>query len=652
MTSLTHSERPLRAALLALRSALSGDGEDLAPTRPQVLATLRLQAAACVLLLIGLILSPTMGTAALFATGLGLLVPLLLASRDRLPEEAARPGSLSMAGLYDWVRAHPHDLLLGSGFRLTPLHTRRLQQLLSGPGLTPLPGGHGSSDLHRLEADNQRQLTMPLRDLTGHTLIMGTVGSGKTRLLALLACQAVLRHDTVFVIDPKGDLDLLLALREAARLSGREGDLIEIDLSSHDNRFGLNPLSTYRHLTEIGSRLGDLMPSSGGAEAFRRYAEEAITAAAAALRLRGEEITLLALRDTLLDEEAFRDAAYRRLLALTRALDQDPATDYWLRICSRPTRAKKGEDSDGEPQEGTTKAREAQIKARAIHAATWRCAQKPAMAQLRDYYRWLVAQGLTDADPDLELLFPQGVVDRSYYLKVTAAVRPMLAALTAGCLHDLLSPREKVAASADYCAHLRSIVHIRLWNLVDATVGSQVGRLMVADLAAQAGRRLLRNDTADRVSVFIDEASEVACESLVQLLNKSRASNFAVTLATQTFADLEKRCGSRAAAQQVLGNCNAKVALRLMERESAELISSDLPETEVATRSSSLGTSGDALGALRHSAARGIAMRPAPLFPTCAYSMLPDLEYVAHLPSGEALKGILPFVGGSEGRAA
>ena len=41
-----------------------------------------------------------------------------------------------------------------------------------------------------------------------HLLVVGTTGSGKSRLFDLLVTQAVLRGEAVVIIDPKGDQDL------------------------------------------------------------------------------------------------------------------------------------------------------------------------------------------------------------------------------------------------------------------------------------------------------------------------------------------------------------------------------------------------------------------------------------------------------------
>ncbi len=48
----------------------------------------------------------------------------------------------------------------------------------------------------------------PLKHTEGHSLIVGTTGSGKTRMFDILISQAILRGEAVIIIDPKGDKEM------------------------------------------------------------------------------------------------------------------------------------------------------------------------------------------------------------------------------------------------------------------------------------------------------------------------------------------------------------------------------------------------------------------------------------------------------------
>ena len=132
---------------------------------------------------------------------------------------------------------------------------------------------------------------------------------------------------------------------------------------------------------------------------------------------------------------------------------------------------------------------------------------------------------------------------------------------------------------------------------------------------------------------------------MVQLLNKSRGANFAVTIATQTFSDLAKRSGSEDAALQIIGNCNNKISLRLKDAVTAKIFTEAMPHTSVPSQSSSISyTENDDSTGVNYGASRSINMEKSPLFPPEALQYLPDLEFVGLFADGKILKGRLPLI--------
>ena len=96
---------------------------------------------------------------------------------------------------------------------------------------------------------------LPLRDRSGHTLVLGTTQVGKTRLLELAATQDIRRGETVVVFDPKGDADLLRAVREACRLAGRAGDFVLFHLGYPELSSRYNGVGQFHRVTEVATRL-------------------------------------------------------------------------------------------------------------------------------------------------------------------------------------------------------------------------------------------------------------------------------------------------------------------------------------------------------------------------------------------------------------
>lgn len=148
-----------------------------------------------------------------------------------------------------------------------------------------------------------------------------------------------------------------------------------------------------------------------------------------------------------------------------------------------------------------------------------------------------------------------------------------------------------------------------------------------------------------KVSIFIDEASEVVNEALLQLLNKARGADFSITIATQTFSDLAKRCGSKDAAMQLIGNCNTMYSLRVKDEETASVITSSLPNTTFYTKNISTGTMSDTYKEnYKDSASISANTYIDRIFPSSALMELPNFEYVAKLSDGRFVKGVIPIL--------
>ncbi|MBF4296283.1 conjugal transfer protein, partial [Vibrio anguillarum] len=123
------------------------------------------------------------------------------------------------------------------------------------------------------------------------------------------------------------------------------------------------------------------------------------------------------------------------------------------------------------------------------------------------------------------------------------------------------------------------VAYIGLDSLTDAMVGSAIGSLLLSDLTAVAGDRYNYGVENRPVNIFIDEAAEVVNDPFIQLLNKGRGAKMRCVIATQTFADFAARTGSEAKARQVLGNINNLIALRVMDAETQQYITDNLPKT-------------------------------------------------------------------------
>ncbi|CDL79978.1 conjugative transfer system coupling protein TraD [Xenorhabdus cabanillasii] len=140
----------------------------------------------------------------------------------------------------------------------------------------------------------------------------------------------------------------------------------------------------------------------------------------------------------------------------------------------------------------------------------------------------------------------------------------------------------------------QGIVYIGLDALSDAEVAAAVGNSMFADLVSYAGHiykfgvhdGLHEGDKIKKlpISLHCDEFNELMGDEFIPLLNKSGGAGIEVTAYTQTWSDIEARLGNAAKSAQVTGNFNTLIMLRVRELATAKLLTEQLPEIDVYTK--------------------------------------------------------------------
>jgi conjugative coupling factor TraD (SXT/TOL subfamily) len=146
----------------------------------------------------------------------------------------------------------------------------------------------------------------------------------------------------------------------------------------------------------------------------------------------------------------------------------------------------------------------------------------------------------------------------------------------------------------------RGIVYVGLDALSDAEVAAAVGNSMFADLTSIAGQLykfgldyglpdLGSSKTPPAISVHADEFNELIGDEFIPLLNKAGGAGFQVTAYTQTWADVEARIGNRAKAEQIGGNFNALIMLRVKNVRTAEILTDQLPKVQLVSKTAVSG---------------------------------------------------------------
>ncbi|ELC2487234.1 conjugative transfer system coupling protein TraD [Salmonella enterica] len=210
------------------------------------------------------------------------------------------------------------------------------------------------------------------------------------------------------------------------------------------------------------------------------------------------------------------------------------------------------------------------------------------------------AENLNDAI--LESLRNAVRYDQKYFDKIVASLLPLLEKLTSGKVSALLSPDytdmsdPRPLLDWQQVIRKKGIVYIGLDAMSDAEVASAVGNSMFADLVSVAGHIYkfglegdLPSDGAGKtkklpISLHCDEFNELMGPEFIPMINKGGGAGIEVTAYTQTWSDIEARTGNAAKAAQVTGNFNTLVMLRVREKMTAELLTTQLPEVEVYTK--------------------------------------------------------------------
>ena len=500
---------------------------------------------------------------------------------------------------------------LGKGFPWTDIEATKLHTLIS-LGVVRTIGKaaqhtEGAYWIHGLAPESD--LYSELSHLVGHTLIVGTTRVGKTRLFDLLIAQAIFRGETVIIIDPKGDHGLAQNARAACEASGAGDRFVYFHPAHPDRSACIDPLRNWNRKTELASRVAALIPSETGADPFTAFGWKVLNDITNGMIATGHRPNLVQLR---------------------RYVEGGPE--------SLLQRALKVHFS-------------AHVKDWESRAASYTKRYKDRL--LEAYITFYQEIAIHEAQSvDLDGLISTYEHNRDHFQKMVASLIPILSMLTSDPLQELLSPdfepgHERLVTDMSKIIRGNKVVYIGLDSLADSTVGSAIGSIMLADLAAVAGDRYNYGiDSLTPVNLFIDEAAEVLNQPAIQLMNKGGGADFRVTIATQTFADFASRLGDENKARQVLANTNNKIALRVLDSETQKYIAEGMPEIKVRSMALRYGHNVDTHIHDEYTASyqEQILEEDAELFPAAMLGELPPLHFIARLSGGRTLKGRIPIL--------
>ena len=432
----------------------------------------------------------------------------------------------------------------------------------------PLPPVGGLPRLHGIEPD-EVDVSLPLGERVGHSLVLGTTRVGKTRLAELFITQDIRRrnvlgeHEVVIVFDPKGDADLLKRMYVEAKRAGREREFYVFHLGWPDISARYNAVGRFGRISEVATRIAGQLSGEGNSAAFREFAWRFVNIIARALIELGQRPDYLLIQRHVINIDALFIEYAQHYFAKT----EPKAWEIIVQLEARLNDKNIPRNMIG---------REKRV-----------VALEQYLSQARNY------------DPVLDGLRSAVRYDKTYFDKIVASLLPLLEKLTSGKIAQLLAPNYSDLADPrpifDWMQVIRkrAIVYVGLDALSDAEVAAAVGNSMFSDLVSVAGHNYkhgiddgLPGASAGArvpINVHADEFNELMGDEFVPLINKGGGAGLQVTAYTQTLSDIEARIGNRAKAGQVIGNFNNLFMLRVRETATAELLTRQLPKVEVYT---------------------------------------------------------------------
>ncbi|MEK9497193.1 conjugative transfer system coupling protein TraD [Photorhabdus sp. P32] len=537
---------------------------------------------------------------------------------------------ISLRELQKYIKGSPDEMWLGSGFIWENRHAQRVFEILKRDWTSIVgqksilkkivkkvrgkkkeePIGH--TWIHGVEPKEEK-LMQPLKHTEGHSLIVGTTGAGKTRMFDILISQAILRGEAVIIIDPKGDKEMRDNARRACESMGQPERFLMFQPAFPEESVRIDPLRNFTRVTEIASRLAALIPSETGVDPFKSFGWQALNNIAQGLVMIHERPNLTKLRRFL------EGGAAGLVVKSVQSYAERVVPDWEVKVAPYLEKVNNG------PRE------------------------KQASALVRFYYDEIQPE---HPNSDLEGLLNMFQHDQTHFSKMVASLLPIMSMLTSGELGPLLSPDVhdlndiRQITDSSKIINNAQVAYIGLDSLTDNMVSSAMGSIFLSDLTAVAGDRYNYGINNCPVNIFVDEAAEVINDPFIQLLNKGRGAKLRLFVATQTLADFTARMGSKDKALQVLGNINNTFSLRVVDNETQEYITDNLPKTRLKYVMRTQGQNSDGKEPIMHGGNQGerLVEEEADLFPAQLLGMLPNLEYIAKISGGKIVKGRLPIL--------
>lgn len=470
----------------------------------------------------------------------------------------------------------------------------------------------GSAWIHGIGQHEEEEVGIPFGALPGHTMITGTTRAGKTRLYESLTAQIVAlkpekeggNPPALIVIDPKKDSDWVGMLKAMCQKTGRK--FLYFDTARPDKSIRIQPLKNFNNVSEMATRIGQLVDADGS---FAAFAWKTLYRIHRALLAAGERPDI---KNTKRYVQMGVEGLAEKILSLHFVRKHGPEWDRDFRNL---------------PSAG-----------------------RQALSRLE----WAILKYTDEGDSDdtIDGIISMVKHSKEHYSKMVQVLEPILEMLGSDEIGDLLSPDPSDTSDTRDSWDMRRVIeegavlYVSLDSLSNKIIASAIGSILLADLASTLGA-IYNFSKPMNAYLFVDEVAEVANDQLIQVLNKGGGAGMKAFLAMQAIADLVARLGSQEKAEQVLANMNNLICLRVRSFETAKYVSDMFGQVQVRSieKSYSSGSeSSRAFTEFRVNTSTSLKAVESALVSPEILMRLPPLHYFAFLAGRQTLKGVVEFI--------
>lgn len=227
-------------------------------------------------------------------------------------------------------------IYFGKGYVWENKHAIRYQQLKELPEMSKYvnleSAATGLAYIHNIGIKEEKDILFPLPELM-HSIFAGTTRVGKTRTIELLTAQIIDVGETLIIVDPKGDSELLDSVYLSCIMAGRQDDFLFFSLAHPSKSCGINTMKTYLKPADLASRITSIMPQGGDSKPFTDFCWKVLVSVAEVMHHAQIEITIKTLHKySLQSMDELHALAYEKMKEIKDVLHRAALEEAMARL--------------------------------------------------------------------------------------------------------------------------------------------------------------------------------------------------------------------------------------------------------------------------------------------------------------------------------